>query len=117
MHGADQARAAAEAGRALFGQGSLEDLPEPTLAAALAETSLAVATSADTYADLFLATGLVASKGAARRAVAEGGAYVNNERVADADAVPSAEAYLHGRWLVLRRGKRSVAGVRAPEVA
>ncbi|UOY02662.1 hypothetical protein MVA48_04675 [Blastococcus sp. PRF04-17] len=41
----------------------------------------------------------------------EGGAYVNNERVTDADAVPAPRDWLAGGWLVLRRGKRSVAGV------
>jgi tyrosyl-tRNA synthetase len=114
VHGADQARSAAAAGQALFGQGSLADLPEPVLAAALAETSVVQAADGDTYADLYVACGLVPSKGAARRAVTEGGAYVNNERVTDADAVPGVGDYLHGAWLVLRRGKRSVAGARAP---
>ena len=41
----------------------------------------------------------------------EGGAYLNNERVTDADAVPGDDAWLAGGWLVLRRGKRAVAGV------
>jgi tyrosyl-tRNA synthetase len=50
-----------------------------------------------------------ALKSAARRAVVEGGAYVNNVRVADAEARPAASDLLHGRWLVLRRGKRSLA--------
>jgi tyrosyl-tRNA synthetase len=58
-----------------------------------------------------VATGLVPSKGAARRAAQEGGLYVNNERVADADDEPAAEHSLHGRWLVLRRGRRAIAGV------
>jgi tyrosyl-tRNA synthetase len=57
-------------------------------------------------------TGLVSSLSEARRTVKEGGAYLNNERVADADAVPGEGDWLPGGWLVLRRGKRSVAGVR-----
>ena len=60
--------------------------------------------------DLLAATGLVASKSAARRAVAEGGAYVNNTKVTDVDAAIAPGDVLHGRWVVLRRGKRSVAG-------
>ena len=52
------------------------------------------------------------SRGAARRAVGEGGAYVNNERIADAEWTPAPSDLLHGRWLVLRRGKKSFAGVR-----
>ena len=65
--------------------------------------------------DLFVASGLVQSRGEARRAVAEGGAYVNNERVEDPDYVPTAGDFLGGKVLVLRRGKKSFAGVaRAP---
>jgi tyrosyl-tRNA synthetase len=110
VHGADHALAAAAASRALFGQGDLHDLDEATLSAALAETPRVVAPAGSTYADLLHGSGLVASRGAARRAVAEGGAYANNARVTDPDAVPAPADFLHGRWLVLRRGKRSVAG-------
>ncbi len=115
VHGAEHARTAAAAGRALFGQGALEDVPEPTLAAALDEASAITGEPGATFADLLVATGLVASKGAARRAVVEGGAYANNHRIADADVAPGDDAYLHRRWLVLRRGKRAVAGVRRSE--
>ena len=62
-------------------------------------------------ADLMAATGIVASKSAARRAIAEGGAYLNNVRVTEQDAVPSVDDLLHGRFLVIRRGKRTVGGV------
>ena len=58
-----------------------------------------------------MATGLAASKGDARRTVAEGGAYVNNRRVADPEHRPPREELLAGRWLVLRRGKKRFAGV------
>jgi tyrosyl-tRNA synthetase len=61
--------------------------------------------------DLFAEVGLVASKSAARRTVKEGGAYVNNVKVAAEDAVPDKTDLLHGRWLVLRRGKKSLAAV------
>ena len=61
--------------------------------------------------DLLVASGLVDSKGAARRAVAEGGAYVNNVRVESDDWTPRPSDFLHDRWLVLRRGKRNIAGV------
>jgi tyrosyl-tRNA synthetase len=115
VHGAAHAQSAAEAGRALFGQGALAAVPEPVLSAALAETEVVPLAADDvetTYADLFVSAELVASKSAARRAVAEGGAYVNNVRITDGDAGPDPADFLHGRWLVLRRGKRSVAGVR-----
>ena len=62
-------------------------------------------------AALLKETGLVASANEARRTIAEGGAYLNNERITDGEAVPPASALLQGRFLVLRRGKKSFAGV------
>ncbi|MEZ5115705.1 MAG: tyrosine--tRNA ligase [Candidatus Nanopelagicales bacterium] len=120
VHGADQCSAAIAAARALFGQGDLAELDEATLTDALRETPHVTLETADLadglppYVDLLARTGLVASKGAARRTVGEGGAYLNNERVADDALVPSPGDLLHGRWLVLRRGKRSVGGVEVP---
>lgn len=61
--------------------------------------------------DLLVLSELVASKSAARRTIAEGGAYLNNEKVSDPEYVPSSEDLLPGGALVLRRGKRSFAGV------
>jgi tyrosyl-tRNA synthetase len=61
--------------------------------------------------DLLAATGLVPSKSAARRTVKEGGAYLNNAKVTDEEAVPQPADLLHGRWLLLRRGKRNLAAV------
>ena len=102
------------ASRALFGQGELSDLDAGTLAAAIAEVphvSVPAAGGLPPVADLLTATGLEASKSAARRAIAEGGAYLNNVKVASEDAVPGADDLLHGRFLVLRRGKRTVGAV------
>jgi tyrosyl-tRNA synthetase len=62
-------------------------------------------------ADLMTAIGLTATKSEARRAIAEGGAYLNNLKVPDADAAPKPSDLLQGRFLVLRRGKRTVGGV------
>ena len=61
--------------------------------------------------DLLVEVGLAPSKSAARRTVKEGGAYVNNVKVADEEAAPAPEELLHGRWLVLRRGKKNLAAV------
>lgn len=113
VHGADAADAVVAASQALFGRGSLADLDEPTLAAAVAELPTARGTVGDAVADLLAATGVVASKAAARRAIAEGGASVNNARVAGDDATLTAGDLLHGRWAVLRRGKRTLAVVDA----
>ncbi|MGY2128285.1 tyrosine--tRNA ligase [Blastococcus sp. SYSU DS0617] len=113
VHGAEQLRQAEAAGRALFGRDDLSSLDAGTLSAALTEAgSVTVDGALPTIAQLMQQTGLVASLSEARRTVKEGGAYLNNERVADADAVPADDAWLPGGWLVLRRGKRSVAGVR-----
>jgi tyrosyl-tRNA synthetase len=61
--------------------------------------------------DLLAETGLVRSTGEARRTIGEGGAYLNNQRISDPDYVPRGADLLHGSWLVLRRGKKSLAGV------
>ncbi|MFI1012084.1 tyrosine--tRNA ligase [Streptomyces sp. NPDC020965] len=111
VHGADQYAAAAYASKALFGQGELSELDEPTLRAALSELPHAKVGELAPVVDLLAEVGLVASKSAARRTVKEGGAYVNNVKVTAEDAVPAREDLLHGRWLVLRRGKKSLAAV------
>lgn len=113
VHGAAAADAVVAASQALFGRGALEDLDAGTLGAAVAELPTTPGRAGDAIADLFAATGVVASKGAARRAIAEGGASVNNVRVDAQDAVLTEQALLHGRWAVLRRGKRTLAVVDA----
>jgi tyrosyl-tRNA synthetase len=117
VHGQDETARVVAASQALFGRGELAELDERTLASALAETEparLEVGDELPPYVDLFAAAGVVESKSAARRALAEGGAYVNNVRLDPStppDAAPSRGDLLHGRWLVLRRGKRTVGGV------
>jgi tyrosyl-tRNA synthetase len=116
VHGEHEADQAVMASQALFGRASLEELSAETLRAALSETGLfPVRGQLPTVATLLQQSGLVKSANEARRAIAEGGAYVNNERVTDAEAVPPASALLHGRFLVLRRGKRTFAGVEVGE--
>jgi tyrosyl-tRNA synthetase len=115
VHGADQLAQAEAAGRALFGRAELTELGPATLAAALAEAGwVEVADPGAPVAVLLQQTGLASSLSDARRTVKEGGAYVNNVRVTDAEAVPAAADWLPGGWLVLRKGKRSVAGVHCP---
>ena len=113
VHGQAATDAVEHASQALFGRGELARLDEATLAGALRETSVADLPSGAPggIVDLLVATGLSASKGAAKRTVAEGGAYVNNEKVESEDWVAQPSHFLHGRWLVLRRGKRNIAGV------
>jgi tyrosyl-tRNA synthetase len=113
VHGRDAAEAVESASRALFGQGDLTALDEGTLADAAAELPGATVGPDDlAVVDLLVATGLVASRSAARRTVAEGGAYVNNRKVEDADAVVGDGDLLHGRWVLLRRGRRTLAAAR-----
>ncbi len=118
VHGAAELARVQAASQALFGQGDLRALDAATLAAAVAEVPSAVVpvpagdAALPTVADLMAAVGIVASKSAARRAIAEGGAYLNNEKVTTEDAVPSAGDLLQDEFLVLRRGKRTVGAVR-----
>ncbi|GIE89313.1 tyrosine--tRNA ligase [Actinoplanes regularis] len=112
VHGDEEARQAIAASQALFGRGSLDELSADTLRAALAEAGLlSVRGELPAVGTLLKESGLVASANEARRTISEGGAYLNNERITDGEAVVPASALLHGRFLVLRRGKRTFAGV------
>ena len=113
VHGAEATAKVIAASQALFGRGELADLDESTLRAAVAELPRAevreVTSQAPLVVDLLADAGLVAGRGAGRRAVAEGGVSVNNVRVTDPEAVLTTDQLLHGRWAVLRRGKRTLA--------
>ncbi|WP_156297606.1 tyrosine--tRNA ligase [Mycobacterium paragordonae] len=113
VHGEAATEAVQHASRALFGQGELDRLDEATLSSALRETSVAELKPGepDGIVDLLVATGLSESRKAARRTIGEGGVSVNNNRVSSDEWSPQPTDFLHGRWLVLRRGKRNVAGV------
>ena len=113
VHGQTATESVEHASGALFGRGELGRLDEATLAAALRETSVAELAPGGPggIVDLLVATGLSASKGEARRTVAEGGVSVNNVRIDSDEWVAGPSDFLHGRWLVLRRGKRNIAGV------
>lgn len=112
VHGDDAVRKVETAAQALFGKAELSELDEQTLAAALHETEIAEVPGQVNIVDLLVEVGLEKSKGAARRTVAEGGAYVNNQRVEDIEWVPTGEDLLHGSWLVLRKGKKRFAGAK-----
>src|SRR5246127_5744531 len=118
VHGEAATIAVEHASQALFGRGELSRLDEPTLAAALREATGAELKpgAPDGIVDLLVASGLSDSKGAARRILAEGGVSVNNARLDSEDWAPAQDDFLFGRWLVLRRGKRNIAGVERVEV-
>jgi tyrosyl-tRNA synthetase len=112
VHGPEEASRAIAASAALFGDGELSQLDEETLRASLREVPRAeVRGELPPLVDLLVSTGLAASRTDARRTVAEGGVYLNSRRVSDPAAVPSNGDLIHGRWLVLRRGKRQLAAV------
>ncbi|WP_244929090.1 tyrosine--tRNA ligase [Nocardioides sp. W7] len=114
VHGADETARIEAASAALFGGGDLRAAGARTLDAALstARPMLEVEALDASIVDLLVDAGLVKTRGEARRAVAEGGAYLNNERIEDPDYVPSSADLIEERLLVLRRGKKSFAGVR-----
>jgi tyrosyl-tRNA synthetase len=112
VHGADATRSVIAASTALFGRGDLASVDESILAAALTEAGATTIDTLTDVVDLFARSGLVSSRSEARRALAEGGLNINNVRITDEHHVPADADLLHGTWLVLRRGKRSIAGVR-----
>lgn len=114
VHGVEATDKVIAASAALFGQGDLASLDLPTLQAATAELeSVRVGRDGLGIIELLVASGLSASNSAARRTVAEGGAYVNNQKISDVDHVVGEAHLLHGRYLLLRRGKRNLAMVDA----
>ena len=108
VHGEAATLGAIAATDALFGQGDLSSLDDSTLESALRELPNTTAPADTPIAQLLVDTGLSPSLGAARRSISEGGVYVNNDRVED-EAQPL--AVLGGRMAVLRRGKKTLAGV------
>ncbi len=113
VHGLSAVEQAIAASAALFGRAELVDIDHITIFGALTEAGLVHSSDVEgeTVVDYLLATGLVASKSAARRAIVEGGVYLNNQRIADEAYVPAGADWLHGEFLVLRKGKRTIAGV------
>ena len=92
----------------------MKELDLATLTSALSElpkTKVSKGSALPSWVELITATGVVDSKSAARRIIKEGGAYLNNLRVTDEGFTPSSEDLLHGRYLILRKGKRDLAAV------
>jgi tyrosyl-tRNA synthetase len=114
IHGKEAAEMAEAAGKALFGQAELSELDLATLDAAfdqLPKVEISKNEPIPTWVDLLAASGVVDSKSAARRIVKEGGAYLNNQKVTAEDFTPKNSDFLHGRYLLLRKGKRDLAAV------
>ena len=114
VHSKAEREAAVGAAEAVFGRRDLRELSEPTLAAVVAEVggvSLPANDELPAIVEVFERSRVVPSKAAARRAITEGGAYLNNARVEDPDAVLTPDDLLHGRFAIVRRGKRTVGAV------
>jgi tyrosyl-tRNA synthetase len=107
VHGPDEARRAEDAAQALFGGSSLADLDERTLLDVFAEApSTTLPPEPIGLVELLARTGLSKSNSDARRTIDQGGAYVNGEKqAADRPIDPAADA-MHGRYVVLRRGRK-----------
>lgn len=114
VHSPAERRAATDAAAALFGRSDLALLPESTLRAVTAELNAATVTVGETLPsviEVLAESGVVASRSAARRAIEEGGAYLNNVKVTDVDARVRPDDLLAGRYLITRRGKKTVGAV------
>lgn len=110
VHGREATDAVIAASEALFGQGDLAGLDASTLAAAVEELPNARLGEDATVVQALVDTALCSSLSEARRAIAQGGVYLNNAKVEDAEAT-LAGAFLAGGRAVLRRGKKTLAGV------
>ena len=114
VHSPEISERVEEAAKALFGQGDLATLDEPTLSGALSELPRVTVKSGEeipSWVDLLAATGVVDSKSAARRIVKEGGAYLNNAKVESEDFRLQKTDFLCGKYALLRKGKRDLAAV------
>jgi tyrosyl-tRNA synthetase len=114
IHGKSACDMAEAAAKALFGQGDISELDLATLDSALSQlprVEIGKNQEIPAWVDLLAACGVVDSKSAARRIVKEGGAYLNNEKVVSEDFTPQKSDFLHGKYLLLRKGKRDLAAV------
>jgi len=115
VHSPAERQAATEAAAALFGRGELATLSPPVLAAVtqqLGDVTMPWEDPLPRVADVMAAAGVVPSKSAGRRAIADGGAYLNNAKVADPEQTVTPADLLGGKFVVVRRGKRTVGAVR-----
>jgi tyrosyl-tRNA synthetase len=114
VHSKEQCDQVILASQALFGQGELKDIDKNILVAALSEaglTKIKLTSEMPNILDILQQTNLCDSKSAAKRTVEEGGAYINNERISDLNWTPTKSDLIHGSLLVVRRGKKVMAGV------
>jgi tyrosyl-tRNA synthetase len=112
IHGPAELDQCMMAAQALFGGGDLSLLSPETLEAAVGSAPSIEYPAIDAVpplAQVLVDTGLLESKSKARQMLSSGGIYVNNQRVDDAAAQPAASDFLHGRLMIVRRGKKHYA--------
>ena len=112
LHGEDATRKVEEVSAALFGGGDLRAADPAYIGSALANVPSITLEGDKTWAEIVVQAGLEKGLGAVRRAVADGGLSVNNERITDPDAGPEDGDWIHGDLLLLRKGKRTYVVVR-----
>jgi tyrosyl-tRNA synthetase len=108
VHGQAALDAAIFAAEALFGRGDLRELDANTLRGIAAEIPNAEVPVGTPIVDAAIAVKLVKSKGEARRAISEGGLYLNNVKVTDFEQQLQPEDYLQGKYALIRRGKKTL---------
>lgn len=115
VHSPAERKAASDAAAAIFGRGELAELPADTLAAVwreLGAVQLEPSVDWPAVVDVLVASGVVPSRSAAQRAINEGGAYLNNQKVSSPDQRIESSDVLAGGHLIVRRGKKTVGAVR-----
>src|SRR6478609_3960606 len=112
VHGAEATASVQAASEALFGKGDLTGLDASTLTDATAELPGAPVSVGTSVVDALVAVGLVDSRNAARRAIGDGGASLNNVKVTDPEQVLGEGDFLHGSVAVIKRGRRNLAAAR-----
>ena len=121
VHGEEATNQAIEAAGALFGRGGdLSSIDEATLEAAIeglkvedgyGEKIFAPAAVGDRVAEAGMKAGLFKSISEARKTIKSGGVYLNNVRVDDQEQTLGEEDFLHGRFALIRRGKKALGAV------
>lgn len=110
VHGEEQFERVLAATNALWGGGDLRAIDADTLASATSDLPRATLKLGEaTMVDALVETGLEKGRGAARRTIASGGAYLNNVKREDAEAVFTADDVLAGHRLLIRKGRRNLA--------
>ena len=109
VHSEDVASKVRDVSQALFGSEELSQLDGSTLRSAASNLPTANGAGLDDLPQALVATGLVTSLGAARRAISEGGVYLNNQKV-DSEQLDKTQL-LPGNLMIIRRGKKNLAAL------